>query len=185
MSSSYHNTIHDFDPGNFLSSFFHTAKAVLFSPRSFYKGMRSEGGIRNPCIFLTCCALTHTVFVGLTLKKGVIIALSLFNGLVMPFVTAWILYVIVTGLFKGSGTYEAAFRVIAYSAATALISWVPMGGFVLEFYRLYLIAFGLSYVFSVKFSKTLLAVCITVVIYVVVFSSLNIMTGTPGPKTVP
>jgi hypothetical protein len=102
----------------------------------------------------------------------------------MPFITAWILYIIVTGLFKGSGTYEAAFRVIAYSAATALISWVPMGGFVLEFYRLYMIAFGLSYVFSVKFSKTLLAVGITVVIYVVVFSLLNIMTGAPGPKTV-
>ena len=169
MSSSCHNTINDFDPGNFLSSFFHTAKAVLFSPRSFYEGMRSEGGILNPFIFLTVCALTHTLFVGLTIKQGVIIALSLFNGLVMPFITAWILYIIVTGLFKGSGTYEAAFRVIAYSAATALISWVPMGGFVLEFYRLYMIAFGLSYVFSVKFSKTLLAVGITVVIYVIVF----------------
>jgi len=185
MSSSKHNTINDFDPGNFLGSFFHLAKDVIFFSRSFYKGMRSEGGMRNPCIFLAGCALVHTLFVGLTLKKGAIIALSLFNGLVMPFVTAWILYVIVTGLFKGSGTYEAAFRVTAYSAATALFSWVPMGGFILEIYRLYLIALGLSYTFSLRLSKTLLAVCITVAIYVFVFSSLNIMSGTPGPDIMP
>ena len=185
MSSSKRNIINDFDPGNFLSSFFRVAKDVIFFSRSFYEGMRNEGGMRNPCIFLVGCALIHTLFVGLTLKKGTIIALSLFNGLVMPFVTAWILYVIVTGLFKGSGTYEAAFRVTAYSAATALISWVPMGGFILEIYRLYLIALGLSFTFSLKLSKTLLAVCITVAIYVFVFSSLNIMSGTPGPDVMP
>ena len=103
----------------------------------------------------------------------------------MPFVTAWILLFIITRLFKGSGTYEMAFRANAYSAAVALLSWVPLVGVVLEFYRIYLIVLGLSSTFSIKTSRAFLAVAITLLVYMFLGTTIGHMTGGPWPGAAP
>lgn len=185
MRIPQHNTINDFEPENFLSSFFRTAKAILFSPRPFYEGMKSEGGLRNPFIFLSCCVLIHALIVGMFVKNQIVIALNVLNGIAMPFLTAGIVFFIVTRLFKASGTYEAAFRVNAYSAATVLFSWIPLLGFFLEVYRYYLIALGLGCTFSIKISRAFLAIAITLCIYVAAFSAIAYITGGQWQKSVP
>jgi hypothetical protein len=160
----------DFAPNNFLISFFRTAKAVLFSPRLFYERMKTDGGLRNPFLFLICCVLIHTLGASLYVKNQTIIALNVVNGIVMPFVTAGILFMIITRLFKASGSYEMSFRVCAYAAATALFSWIGYVGLFVEFYRLYLIGLGLSRTFSVRVFQTVLALVLTVMIYGAVYS---------------
>jgi hypothetical protein len=175
----------DFASGNFLSSFFRTAKAILLSPRLFYEGMNREGGLRNPFLFLTCCVLTHTLIIGLLLKNQSLIASNLLFGMVLPFVTAGILFFIIARLFKASGTYEMAFRVNAYAAAVALLSWIPLVGMLLEFYRIYLIVVGLSSTFSIKASRAFMAVVLTMFVYIAASAALYHITGGQWPKAAP
>jgi hypothetical protein len=167
----------DFDPENFCRSFFGVARTVLFFPRSFFARVNYGGGLKSPFIFLICCALVHTLFVGLSFRSWAIIALSLANGIALPFVTAGLLFLIATRVFKGQGTYGAAFRINAYSAATALCSWIPLGGFLLEFYRLYLIGLGLGRAFSLRPLQVGLTITLTIIIYVLAFSALNHVVG--------
>ena len=185
MEPTDQDTPTDFTPGNFLSSFFLTAKAVLLSPGSFYEGMNREGGLRNPFLFLACCVLIHTLIVGLWLKNQSLVASNLLFGLVLPFVTAGILFLLITRLFKASGTYEMAFRVNAYAAAVSLLSWVPMAGILLEFYRVYLIVVGLSGTFSIKASRAFMAVVLTIFVYMAASAALYHITGGPWPKAAP
>jgi hypothetical protein len=178
----------EFSPDNFLGSFFRTAKAVLFSPRVFYENMRTEGGLRNPLIFLVCCVLIHTLLIGLLVKNQTIVFRNITLGIGMPFLTAGIFFLIITRLFKAPGTYEAAFRVTAYAAALHLFSWIPIRWVLVlvEFYRLYLFAIGLGYAFSIRVSRAALTVVITVITYAVLGSILGyILIGSQAPTPNP
>jgi hypothetical protein len=191
MQASQQNLINDFEPEHFLASFFRTAKAVLLSPGPFYKGMKTQGGLRNPFMFLACCVIVHSLLAGLVLKNPSLIAQNVVRGIVLPFVTSGIVFVFLTNFLKGSGTFEGAFRVNAYAAAVSLVSWVSsIGmafgfdwiasiGLILEFYRLYLIAVGLSCAFSIKVFQALLAVLATIFIYMLLYVTMRHLTGGP------
>ena len=189
----------DFNTKDFLTSFVRTAKAVLLSPKTFYDGMETKGGLGNPFLFLLCCVAVHTGIASLFVGKHPFFGFNVAYALVMPFVTAGILFLIITKLFKASGTFEMAFRVNAYAAATALLSWVaavfkvdPGGapgavssvmallGLVFEFYRLYLIAIGLSRTFSITASRAAVAIILTAIIYI--FTLGPLMKAVMGPQ---
>ena len=106
-------------------------------------------------------------------------------GIAMPFVTAGILFFFITRFFKASGTYEAALRVNAYAAAVNLVTWIPMVGLLLEFYRLYLIAWGLSYAFSIRVSRAALAIVMTMVTYTLLGYVLFHVLGGQAPNVAP
>jgi hypothetical protein len=175
----------DFEPDHFFPSFLLTAKAVLLSPRSFFEEMKKEGGLRNPFIFLACCVIFHTLVVALVSKNPSLIGRNLGLGLVMPFVTSGILFFILTGIFKARGTYEGAFRVNAYAGAVSLLSWIPLAGLLLEFYRVYVIIVGLTSAFSTKASRSFLAVAMTLVLYMVLGAAIFQVIGERPPQTAP
>lgn len=158
---------YDFVPANFLNSFFDTAKAVLLSPRLFYSRMKTEGGLRNPTIFLVSCVVIHTAIATLVLGHHALTFAKVALGIGLPFATAGIMFLIVTRLYKASGTYEAAFRVNAYAAALNLFTWVPilMILLIIELYRIYLMAWGLAHAFSMRVSRAVFAIVITIFIY--------------------
>jgi hypothetical protein len=191
MQASQQNLINDFEPEHFLASFFRTAKAVLLSPGPFYKGMKTQGGLRNPFMFLACCVIVHSLLAGLVLNNPGLIARNLAQGIVLPFVTSGIVFFFLTNFLKGSGTFEGAFRVNAYAGAVSLVSWVSSigmalgfdwiasAGLVLEFYRVYLIVVGLSCVFSIKVFWALSAVLVTMFMYMLLFGTMRYLTGGP------
>jgi hypothetical protein len=78
-----------------------------------------------------------------------------------------------------------AFSANAYSAAVALLSWMPLVGVILEFYRIYLIVLGLSSTFSIKVSQAFLAIAITLLVYMVLGTTIGRMTGGLWPGAVP
>jgi len=184
MNTTQKNMPDDFAPDDFLNNLFFVSKAVLLSPGLFYQGMKRNGGLRNPTLYLASCVLVHALIVGLLLKNGSLLALNLLFGMVFPFVTAGILFYIITNLFKASGTYEAAFRVNAYASAVALLSWMPVIGVLLEFYRLYLICMGLSNAFAIKTSRAFLAVLLTIFVYAIASLAIFQITGGQWPKAV-
>ncbi|MDY6836499.1 MAG: YIP1 family protein [Thermodesulfobacteriota bacterium] len=173
--------VNDFEPKQFLASFFGTAKAVLLSPRPFYEGMKTQGGFGNPFVFLVCCIAVHSLLAGLVLNNAAFIARNLVLGIAMPFVTSGLFLFFLIHFFKASGTYEAAFRVNAYAGAISLLSWVPVVGLILEFYRIYLLVVGLSAAFSVKVSRSFLTVLMTLFTYMVLGAAIFHITGGRWP----
>jgi hypothetical protein len=186
MTSAIHvpktDSIPDFDPKKFFSSFVETGKSVLLNPKYFFRGMNRKGGIQNPFIFMVSCVLFQTLLASMLHGNFTMMARSLLLGTLFPLITAGILFLIITQLFKGQGTYEVAFRVNAYSAAVALLSWIPVVGMVLEFYRLYLIGVGITGGFSIKGYQAFLAMLLTLVVYIIAsgaFAHLTAGTGVP------
>lgn len=174
MYSSTPLVINKTAPGG-IKRFVVVVKEVLFSPNSFFAAMKGTTTLPNPYLFLAVCTLIHTLMVVLTLKKisFMLIFLALVNGMLMPFVTAWLLFFIITRMFKGLGTYEDSLRINVYAGSTVLFSWIPMGGFLLELYRLYLISAGFGHVFAVRPVKAWLAIAMAVFLYTLVFSGIN------------
>jgi len=171
----------DFEPKHFLASLLAVTKSVLLSPRPFYDGMKTDGGFRNPFIFLLCCIAVHSLLGGLVVSDITLIARNLVLGIVMPFVTSALFLFFLTQFFKASGTYEAAFRVNAYAGAISLLSWLPLVGLLLEFYRIYLLVVGLSSAFSMKVSRAFLTVVMTLFTYMVLGGAIFHLMGGPWP----
>jgi hypothetical protein len=167
----------EFDPRDFLTSFREIAVGVLMSPRAFFQTMRRTGGIFPPFLFLLACLLIHTLIVGLLHKDMPLLGRNLTLGLTTPFVTAGLAYLLLTRLFRARGTFEAAFRVNAYAAAINLLSWFPVVGVLLEFYRLYVITVGLSAAFDVKPWKAFVALVLIVGLYMALAISLGPTVG--------
>jgi len=157
------HSIKEFDPKNFFPSFYRTSKAILLSPKVFFQGMRRDGGFRNPFFYLLSCIVFHV--------------LTLILGLIFPMITAGILFFIITKLFKASGSYETTFRINAYASVVNLVSWLPIIGLLFEFYRIYLIALGLSFAFSIKMTRAFLTIVLTMAIYIMASAAIGHFTG--------
>ncbi len=183
MNEPHPNTVPEFEPEDFLSSLFRTAKCVLLGPGPFFDRMNRDGGLKNPFLFLISCVLVHAVLGGLFVGNPGQIVRNLALGIGFPFLTAGILFAIITNVFKAPGTYEMAFRVNAYAAAVSLLSWIPMIGLVLELYRVYLLVVGLRCTFSIKSSQAFLAVLLTFVLYIMASGAIAHLTGGPLPQT--
>lgn len=124
--------VNEFDPKNFFSSFFQTSKAILLSPKVFFQGMRRDGGFRNPFLYLLSCIVFHVLIFGLLQKSPLFMLRTLILGLIFPLITAGILFLIITKVFKASGSYETAFRINAYASAVNLLSWLPVRSVILQ-----------------------------------------------------
>jgi hypothetical protein len=81
-----------------------------------------------------------------------------FLALWMPFLSAALLFFILTKIQGTKGSYEATFRVVCYASAVNLLAWVPIVGILCQFYEVYLWIVGLSVVHRTSIGQALLAV---------------------------
>ena len=169
--------INEFDPKNLFSSFFRTSKAILLSPKMFFQGMRRDGGLLNPFLYLLYCIVFHVLVFGLLQKNPLFMLRTLVLGLIFPLITAGILLLITTKVFRASGSYETVFRLNAYASAVNLLSWLPLIGLLFEFYRIYLLVVGLSFAFSIKMTRAFLAILVTMAIYIIAAAAISHFTG--------
>ena len=168
----------EFDPRNFLTSFRQIAVGVLMAPRAFFPEMRRSGGFGPPLLFMLTCLVIHTAIVGLLHQNLALMGRNLLLGMLFPFITAGLLHLLLTLCFRARGTFEAAFRENAYAAAVNLLSWFPVVGMLLEFYRLYVMTVGLSAVFSTTPWKAFLALVLIVALYAILATSMAPWLGT-------
>jgi len=169
--------INEFDPKNLFSSFYRTSKAIILSPKVFFQEMRRDGGFLNPFLYMLYCIVFHVLVFGLLQKDPMFMLRTLILGLIFPMITAAILFLIITKLFKASGSYETVFRVNAYASVVNLLSWLPLIGLLFEFYRIYLIVVGLSFAFSIKMTRAFLAILMTMAMYIIAAGAISHFTG--------
>ena len=165
-----------FDPSStaasFTASFTATWRRVLTDPNGFFAEMPQTGGLNDPLLFLTVCAVVDAIghmIVGLSVTAllGAFIA-----KMVAAFVLAALLTLLAQQLFEGKAGFEPVFRVVAYSAAPMVLAWIPRLGVVAVLYAWFLTFRGIERVQGFDATRAVLTVAIAVAILLLVGSAL-------------
>lgn len=162
----------EFNTKDALSSFFRVTKEVLLSPKTFFLFMPKEVGFSGPVIYLGICFAIWGILRSLSLWDLSLLLFAIYTFF-LSFISAGVLYLAATKLFGGKGTYEGTFRVVAYSSAVNLLSWIPYVGFIASLYGLWIKVLGLESVHGL--SK--IEACLTVLIGLGVFVLLSAPIG--------
>ncbi len=139
-----------------INSFVATARALVFTPASFFGGMARRGDYLNPLAFSLICfelfaliggivRFVEDLFdpnVGLLGALGsffLLVLLTPIAGATLVFFSAAIYHLVVYLLVRSSSGFEATFRVLAYAsiailplAVVALVAWIPLVGSILN-----------------------------------------------------
>jgi hypothetical protein len=140
--------------------------------------MPRSGGYKDPLIFaLVILLIPGIIFMIFTLGLSLIMA-PLF-GIVGLFIGAAILFFACTKFVGGKGDYEGTFRVVAYTSAVNVVSWIPLVGWIAGLYGIYLMVMGIREVHGITIQKAVIAVVIVVVI-MIVLAMIMVSTGLLG-----
>ncbi len=157
----------EFDPANFLQSFWETWKRVITKPSLFFREMPTEGGFIPPSLFMLVCLGADGLLKGI-FGGGIRGFFSTFVGAtLLTFLIAAVLYLFSTQLFPGKGSYEASFRVLAYTNAVSLFGWIPVVGVLAALYGIYVSALGIMEVHNLDRGKAGVVIILTALVMVV------------------
>lgn len=151
----------EFDPQNVLDSYMSILTALVRRPASFFASMPVEGGFLNPTLFLTGCLLICGFLSTIRTTSVWPIVRVPVLGTMSIYMSSFILYFFTKRLFEGKGTYEATFRIMAYSGAMFLIMWVPVLALAGFFFGLYLLALGTERVHRIERSPAVASVILS------------------------
>ena len=135
----------DWHRGTSVRQFFSTA-SKMFRPGDFYEGLpREAGGHTPPVVFLFICSIFYAIPSGMfVLEKKIFFGLLFFiNAFSLPFIIAFILYLVTMLLCKGMFTYNILFGIAAYASITLFFSWIPGLAGPTEILRFCLIGLGI------------------------------------------
>jgi hypothetical protein len=155
----------------------------------FFRGILRQGDLINPLIFAIICyevaailgGLLRLVGMGANQGFGAFIASIIFAPILAAiglFIGAGILHLLVM-LIVGSRNsgFEATFRVVAYSAVTSLVSWIPFIGGILSLYGIYLAIVGIREVHTTTTGKAALVVLIPAAVLFLIALALIALVG--------
>ena len=167
-----------------VGSFVNTIRNVLLNPVSFFRGIARGGDLAGPLVFALICAVINGVLTGIL---GLLISLASGNGFgaaigsllagvfgvpiataIGLFIGAGICHLLVLLLVRPSNAgFEATFRVVAYSSATQVVSWlsaIPIIGILVSLvvgaYGIYLAVVGIREVHATTTGRAALVVLI-------------------------
>ena len=102
------------------------------------------------------------------------------GGIIGIFIGAAILY-IVYKILGGDGTYEGTVRFVSYATAVLVLSWIPIIGWIMGIYGIYLQIVGGMHVHNVSMIKSAIAVLLpAILLFVLVVIILGAMLAFVG-----
>ena len=162
----------DYNLSDPIHSFIDTVRRVVLQPVSFFASLPQSRNLVNPLVFALICIEIYTILGGLLglVRVGTNRGLGSFiasiiaapiGGAIGLFILAAILHLLVR-LVVGAGNsgFEATFRVAAYAAVVNLVSWIPLVGWLLGLYGIYLSVVGIKEVHGTTTGKAALVVLI-------------------------
>ena len=93
---------------------------------------------------------------------GAVIAAPIL-GIVGIFIGGLILHICFK-IVGGSGSYEGTVRTVSYASAISVVSWIPLVGWILGLYVIYLNIVGGTFVHNLTMGKSAIAVFIPIII---------------------
>ena len=162
----------DYNLSDPIHSFIDTVRRVVLQTVSFFASLPQSRNLVNPLVFALICIEIYTilggllglVWVGTNRGLGSFIASIIaapIGGAIGLFILAAILHLLVR-LVVGAGNsgFEATFRVAAYAAVVNLVSWIPLVGWLLGLYGIYLSVVGIREMHGTTTGKAALVVLI-------------------------
>jgi hypothetical protein len=164
-----------------------TWKEVMQKPSDFYREMPKTGGYADPLTFAAISFIIYallaallTVLFGHGMYMGgmyggmyegmygsarglgffsilMAVIITPIAGIISLFIEAAILY-IVYKILGGTGSYEGTVRFISYATAVLILSWIPIIGWIVGIYGIYLYIVGGMYVHDVSMARSTIAV---------------------------
>jgi hypothetical protein len=162
----------DYNLSDPINTFIDTVRRVVLQPVGFFASLPRSRNLVNPLVFAVICIEISAVLGGLLGLVGVganrglgsfigsIIAAPI-GGAIGLFIVSGVLHLLVR-LVVGTGNsgFEATFRVAAYAAVVNLVSWIPLVGWLLGLYGIYLAVIGIREMHGTTTGKAALVVLI-------------------------
>ena len=163
-----------------MDNYVDTLKKVLTDPEGFYSEMPTEGGYQEPLTF----AAINFAIVGLL--SGIIAVIisgtgagsivstlvgAVIGGIVGLFIVGIILLIFFK-IFGGTGSYEGTVRILSYSSAVQVFAWIPVIGWIISLYGIWLNIVGGKHVHNLTTVKSAIAVLIPIIILAVIIAML-------------
>jgi hypothetical protein len=163
----------------FPSAFYTTFKSALFSPRALFSAMHFRAGVRDPLAFGLLCGVLgnmggrfwdflffsgilqsyiHIGHIGMGAAFVIVLLLCIPWVLLLMAITSLILHGCLLLVRGGGNGFEATFRVIAYSQAAQILSFVPfLGGMATVVWILVTQMIGLKEIHGTSYGRIVLA----------------------------
>jgi hypothetical protein len=175
--------------------FIERVKNVLFSPKSFFAGIKKEKGVNSAFGYFAVISLIGALlaflintffgpyfndimssFLGVPMPQeefdSLLIISILFYGLSLgvSFISAGLLHVWIL-IFGGKSNYSKTYQLYVYSSTpNFLFSWIPFIGFLSSFYYLALLIIGTPEVHKeISMNKSILMYVLPTVIFFILF----------------
>lgn len=150
----------EFDPSRPAISYLRIIYQVVADPKAFFLATPAAG-LKAPALFSLISFALPGLALSLLVKEAVVL---LIYGLVMG---GWLLFIglvhlVLARLFHGRGSFQATFRVAAYTSFTNLVGPVPYLGLATHIFGLYLAAQGLAGVHRLSTGRAALALVVVV-----------------------
>ncbi len=157
----------------------------------FFAELPRSGSLLNPLIFALICTEISAILGGILRLAGVgegfvagygfqvpenqdfgefigSVIFAPIGGVIGVFVVAGIAHLLVRLVVGATNSgFGATFRVASYTEVTALVSWIPIIGWLLSLYGIYLSVVGIREMHATTTGKAVLVVLIPVIVVVV------------------
>lgn len=160
-------------------------QAILIDPRGFFDAMPQGGGYKGPLVFALTIIAVAQIFSGAINALPTPYGWGGYAGYAIPRQIAYLIGTVIGAFFGiflfaalmqlvlrrlgGKGTYEATFRVVAYSTAASIFSWVPFVSLLAAVYRVYLLVIGYSKVHQISRGRAFAALAAVISVFVILF----------------
>ncbi len=145
-----------------VRNFFSVLRTLVLHPGQFFEDLSQKKIDTSTLIFLFICSAFASIMAILFVpqKRAIFLVIFFLNGMLMPFVTAFILYLVTFFLCKDVFTYKTLFRITAYAQVTLLAAWVPGLSWPVGIWKFYLVGLGMVKVGRISVTKAFISLLI-------------------------
>ena len=165
------------------TKFIDKIKLIILNPKKFFSIMPRTGGYKEPVIFdivmttITVLLLTLTDLSSINLLISLIaVIITLIICIPLLFTSALILHTFLK-ILGAQGKYESTLRVIAYSSAAGIFTWIPYAGILAIIYQIYITIIGYKAVHNISAQKIIIAFILITVLIIVILAIILMLIG--------
>lgn len=172
-----------FEPSDFFRSFFGTVRAVILAPAAFFDDLDRQRSSGSAVLFGVICAVINLLLLyavapvdswirGETNPAAdrfywIFLALSPLFAWIGLYLTAAVQHLFVGVFVRSRKGFNATLRVNAYASAVALLSWIPIVGYLASLYGLYVTMLGIRELHETTTKRASLAILVPLLVFVV------------------